>query len=139
MPLKLTVVTPESEYFSGDVDSVVLPGNEGQMEALANHAAMVATLEPGELSYKPTGESTKQYLAVGEGFVEINQVSVTIVTDIAAAETEIDLNSEEEAVARARKALEDTEDLGAEEIAVVRASLAKSLAKIAFKRRHRSS
>lgn len=134
MPLNLTIVTPESEYYSGPVDSVTLPGSKGQMEALPNHAALVTTLEPGELSYRASG-SDNHYIVVGEGFVEINQTGVTVVTDIAASEAEIDLNTEEEAIARAKQALDDAKDLGPEELASVQATLAKSLAKINLKRR----
>ncbi len=136
MPLQLTIVTPEGQHFSGEADSVTLPGAEGQMEALPNHAAMVTTLKPGELSYKVAGREPN-YLAVGEGFVEITQLGITVVTDLAASESEIDENAEEEAISRARKALEDTRDLGPEELAAVRVSLAKSLAKVELKRRRR--
>ena len=65
MPLKLEIVTPEARIFSDDVDTVVLPGYEGEMGVLPAHAPLVTTLKPGELRYTKGGKTTE--MAVGEG------------------------------------------------------------------------
>ena len=44
MPLKLEIVTPEALIFSDEVDTVVLPGYEGEMGVLPAHAPLVTTL-----------------------------------------------------------------------------------------------
>ena len=132
--MKLSIVTPESLIFSGPVESVVLPGSEGQLGVLPKHAPLVTMLQPGELCYRH--ENEEKYLVVGEGFVEVTQDAVIILTDMAAREREIDEQLEEQALARAKKALEDA-DHTPEEEAAVRAIIAKSVAKLQLKRRHR--
>lgn len=130
--MKLSIVTPESLVFAGAVDSVVLPGSEGQLGVLPGHARLVTLLQPGELSYRLGGQD--HYLVVGDGFIEVTQEKVIVLTDLAAKEREIDENLEEQALARAKKALAEA-DHTPEEEAAVRATIAKSTAKLAFKRK----
>ncbi len=104
MPLKLEIVTPEKKMFSDEVDSVVLPGIDGELGVLPNHAPLVTMLKPGELSYTKGGETI--YLAVGEGFVEVLPTSVAVMTDMAVGESEIDEAAVEEALAARQDALE---------------------------------
>jgi F-type H+-transporting ATPase subunit epsilon len=130
--MKLSIVTPESLVFAGTVDSVLIPGSEGQIGVLPKHAPLVTTLQPGEISYRH--EKQDHYLVVGEGFVEITQEKVIVLTDMAAHEREIDEKLEEQALERAKKALADA-DRTPEEEAAVRAAIAKSMAKLQFKRR----
>jgi F-type H+-transporting ATPase subunit epsilon len=131
--MKLSIVTPESLVFAGTVDSVVLPGSEGQLGVLPGHACLVTLLQPGELSYREAGQD--HYLVVGDGFIEVSQQKVIVLTDLAAKEREIDESLEEQALARAKKALAEA-DHTPEEEAAVRATIAKSMAKLAFKRKH---
>ena len=49
MPIQLEIVTPERLAYSDEVDSVQLPGAEGEMGLLPNHAPLLATLGVGEL------------------------------------------------------------------------------------------
>ena len=130
--MKLSIVTPERQVFSGPVESVVLPGAEGQLGILPMHARLVTLLQPGEVCYRH--EAHDHYLVVGEGFVEVTQESVTIMTDMAAEEREIDEDVERAAIERARKALAEA-DHTPEEEAAVRALIAKSVAKLELKRR----
>ena len=130
--MKLSIVIPERSVFSGPVESVVLPGVDGQLGILPMHARLVTLLQPGAVCYRHEGHD--HYLVVGEGFVEVTQESVTIMTDMAAQEREIDEDVEQVAIERARKALAET-DHTPEEEAAVRALIAKSVAKLELKRR----
>ncbi len=130
----LNIVTPEKIFFSDQVESTLVPGIDGELGLLPNHAPLVTVLQPGELRYTHNG--VEHALAVGEGFVEVTQDHVSILTDIAVTHDEIDEDVEQKAIDRAKKALEDS-DHTLEELAAVRASLSKSLAKLDFKRRRR--
>ena len=133
MSFHLDIVTPERKIFSDEVESVVLPGMEGEMGVLAGHAALVSTLQPGELRYVHKGDETE--LAVGEGFVEVTQDRVAVLTDLAVGEAEIDEDAVEKALQRAEDALkEKTTD---EEVAAVQAVIQKSLAQLHLKRKRR--
>ena len=133
--LKLEIVTPENIAYSDDVDSVVLPAVEGEMGVLPMHIPVLTAIKPGELVVSKGGG--KQYLAIGEGFVSVDQTSVKVMTDMALASELIDEGAAEAAVQRAKEAMA-RKDLGSEESAAVQAALEKSLAQLHVKRRRRS-
>ena len=76
-----------------------------------------------------------EFLAVGEGLVEVTGKRVSILTDMAIASDKIDEAKIEEARQRAEARLR--EKISAEEVASVNASLARSLAQLHVKRRRR--
>ena len=86
--LILEIVTPEAKTFSGEVDMVVLPGVEGELGILPMHVPLMTQLLPGEVRILQGGKETD--LVVGTGFVEVSQTHVSILTDMAMADTEID-------------------------------------------------
>ena len=134
--LRLEIVTPEKLAYSDDVDSVVLPAVEGEMGVLPMHIPLMTMIKPGELLVKKGHE--EKVLAVGEGFVTINQTSVRVLTDMAIEWEAIDESAAEAAVKRAQEAVAAKHELGGEESAAVQAALAKSLAQLRVKRRRRS-
>lgn len=130
--LRLEIVTPEAKTYSDDVDSVVIPGIEGELGVLPMHAPLLTQLEPGELRVLKGGKEL--LLAVGEGFVEITSEKVAVLTDMAVKESDIDEAAAEEAVRRAEEAMSG-EKLSNEEYAANNAALLRSLALIKVKRR----
>jgi F-type H+-transporting ATPase subunit epsilon len=135
MPLKVEIVTPEKKVFSDEVDSIVIPGMEGEFKILSAHTPVVTIITPGELSYTKGAETTD--LAIGAGFIETSGDMVSVMVDVALGESEIDENAVEEALKRAEDALADTSE-DDENFAAIQAVIAKSLAQLEFKRRRRS-
>ena len=134
--LHLEIVTPEKLSFQGDVDSVVIPGSEGELGVLPMHIPLMTQIKPGELVISRDGK--RDYLAVGEGFATITQERVNILTDMAIEAQQIDEGAAEAAIERARATLAAKHDMAEEELASVQASLLKSLAQLHVKRRHHS-
>lgn len=132
--LHLEIVTPEARTFSGDAQMVVVPGVEGEIGILPDHMPLMTQINPGEL--RITTAEGDQYLAVGSGFLEVLPDRVSVMTDMAVAEGEIDEKAAEEAVARAQKEIAE-KALAGEELAFVQSSLLKSLAQLHVKRRSR--
>ena len=132
--LLLEIVTPEAKTFSEEVDMVVLPGVEGELGILPLHVPLMTRLLPGEVRILQGGKETD--LVVGTGFVEVSQTHVSILTDMAMADTEIDEAAAEEAVKRAEARVRD-KDLNSEEVSEIEGSIARSLAQLKFKRRRR--
>lgn len=130
--LNLEIVTPEQKTYADEVDSVVIPGVEGELGVLPQHVPLMTQLLPGELRVMKGGEELR--LAVGEGFVEITADKVAVLTDMAVKESDIDESAAEDAVRRAEEAMKDNK-LGDEEYATVKAALQKSLALVRVKRR----
>ncbi|WP_018290656.1 ATP synthase F1 subunit epsilon [Verrucomicrobium sp. 3C] len=132
--LQVHIVTPEGVRFAQDADMVTLPGVEGEMGVFPNHEPLITRIVPGELVLQ-TGEERK-VLAVGEGFARISAERVVLLSDMALYEEEIEEAKVAEAVERAQQALRQKE-LGEEEQAATAALLARSLAQLKVKRRHR--
>ena len=131
--LQLEIVTPDATVYSEPVEMVTLPAVEGQMGVLPQHVRLMTQMVPGELIVRKDGH--EDYLAVGEGLVEVTNDHVSIVTNMAIALESIDETAAEEA--RQRAAARLREKLSSEEVASVNAALARSLAQLHVKRRHR--
>ena len=132
--LKLEIVTPEGVTYSEDVEMVTLPGSEGEMGIYPNHVALMTQVAAGEVYARRNGKD--EFLAVGEGFVEITGERVAILTDMAIKAENIDEVKAEEARKRAEARL--AEKLDDEESVLVTAALAHSLAQLKVKRRTHS-
>jgi F-type H+-transporting ATPase subunit epsilon len=129
--LRLEIVTPDAIVYAEDVEMVTLPSVEGELGILPQHVSLMTQLVPGEMIVRRGGHD--EFLAVGEGLVEVTGKRVSILTDMAVAADKIDEAKAEEARQRAEARLR--EKVSAEEIATVNASLARSLAQLQVKRR----
>jgi F-type H+-transporting ATPase subunit epsilon len=81
MPQKLhfSLVSPERELFSGDVDQVDAPGSEGDFGVLAGHAPFMTTLKEGRVHVHDDGE-VKVYEVHG-GFADVTPQGLTILAE----------------------------------------------------------
>ena len=129
--LKLEIVTPEAQTYSGDVEMVTLPGTEGEMGVYPHHVPLMTQLAAGEIIVRKDGQDS--FFAVGGGFVEVTGDHVAILTDMAIKADDIDEAKAEEARRRAEARLAEKLDDG--ENAIVSAALANALAQIHVKRR----
>ena len=99
--LSLEVVTPDRGILKEQVDEVVLPGSEGSFGVLPGHAALLATLQVGEMWYRKGQEI--HYLAIAFGFVEVLPDRVTVLAQIAEKAEDIDPARAEAAKVRAEE------------------------------------
>lgn len=77
--LRLRIYTPERELFDDVVREVTAPGAYGQIGILPDHAALVTTLESGEIAYKQDGRTGR--FQIGGGFAEVRDNVVTVLAD----------------------------------------------------------
>ena len=135
MAILLEIVTPERLAYSDEVDSVVLPGSEGEMGVLPHHAPLVSTLGVGELRIRKGG-SEESFAIVG-GFVQVRPDRVVVMAETADMASEIDLEKAQEARREAERALESGYHEAAD-LAAARAALQQALLRIRVaERRHR--
>lgn len=61
--MNIKILTPESVIFEGEVDSVLLPGKNGEFHIMKNHAAVVSSLEGGKIKLftDAIGEEYQKY------------------------------------------------------------------------------
>jgi F-type H+-transporting ATPase subunit epsilon len=135
MPLRLEIVTPERLAFEDDVDSVQVPGSEGELGILPNHAPLVSMLGIGELRIRKGG--SEELFAIAGGFVQVRPDKVVVMAETADMASEIDLVRAQEARREAERALETGYHEGAD-LATARAALQQALLRIRVaERRHR--
>jgi len=129
--IKLEIATPEAMVYSADVEMVTLPAVQGQIGIYPQHVRLMTQMVPGEMIVRTSGHD--EFMAVGEGLVEVTNARISIATNMAIAADKIDEASAEEARQRAADRLR--EKLSSEEVASVNASLARALAQLRVKRR----
>ncbi|MDO9527850.1 MAG: F0F1 ATP synthase subunit epsilon [Syntrophales bacterium] len=86
--LLLEIVTPEKMAFSDDVSDVTIPGSEGEFGVLVGHAALLSTVNFGELQY--TKDNKKTHYAVNTGYAEVTSHKVTVLVESAERANMID-------------------------------------------------
>ena len=135
MPLLLEIVTPEKLAYQDEVDSVQLPGSEGELGVLPHHAPLVSTLGAGELRLRKGG--TEESFAIVGGFLQVLPDKVVVMAETADMASEIDLEKAQEARRQAEQALEGGYVEGAD-LSAARAALQAALIRIRVaERRHR--
>jgi F-type H+-transporting ATPase subunit epsilon len=131
--LKLDIVTAERVVYSGDVDIIIAPGQEGQLGILPHHAPLMTILQAGELVVRREGR--EDTLAISGGFLEVRPDRVIILADSAEKAEEIDVDRAEAARKRAEERLREGKATGLDELradaalrrAVARLSVAEKM------------
>ena len=136
MALHLEIVTPERLAYSDEVDSVQLPGSEGELGVLPHHAPLVSMLGVGELKIRKGG--AEESFAIVGGFLQVRPDRVVVMAETADMASEIDLERAQEARREAERALEGVAQADAVDLAAARAQLQQALLRIRVaERRHR--
>ena len=134
MPLTLQIITPERIVFlEEDVESVTLPGIEGELTVLPQHAPLMTALQPGPLLFRKAGQEID--VALSGGFLEVRDDRVVVLADTAERSDEIDAARAEEARQRAAAALATRE--GEIDIAAAIAALGRAQARLRVIERRR--
>ena len=115
---KLQVVTPDKEFYAGEVSMVELTPTEGQIGVYASHIPLTAMLVPCIVNIKNNGEV--KHAAIHDGFIEILKDKVVVLSESCEWPEEIDEKRAQEAKGRAEKRLSG----GGAELDVARAELA---------------
>jgi F-type H+-transporting ATPase subunit epsilon len=97
---QLEIVTPEKKVVETRAEAVQIPGKNGYLGILPDHAPLITELSVGEITYREN--SREQRLAVAWGFAEVLPDKVTILAETVERPSEIN-------VERARKAKERAE------------------------------
>ena len=99
------LVSPEKHLFSGEVESVVAPGADGQFTVLKDHAPVMTTLKPGVVTV--SGEGKVEKLFVRGGFADVNAAGFTILAEQAIPLAELDAAKVDADIKNAREDLAD--------------------------------
>lgn len=99
------LVSPAKKLASTEAEAVTVPGMEGDLTAMANHAPFLTTLRPGFVVVR-NGTSEDKYLVTG-GFAEISDNTVSVLAEAAVEVGEVTQDYLEAQIAEAEKAHED--------------------------------
>ena len=80
MSFEIEIITQNGLEFNGDVDSVTLPGKDGYITVLQNHASLVSTLKSGKLITRSIKEKEK-IIEITGGFSEIKNNKLIVLID----------------------------------------------------------
>ncbi len=109
--LQLSIVTPEKLVVNENVDQVNVPGIEGDLGILYDHASILTTMRPGQLSYESDGEKGREtiHMVVSGGYLEVTDNRVIVLAETAEFLDQIDKERARIALARAEEALSGTD------------------------------
>ncbi|WAC08632.1 MAG: F0F1 ATP synthase subunit epsilon [Thermodesulfobacteriota bacterium] len=103
--IHLDILTPEKTVFSDSIEAVTAPGTLGEFGVLPGHAALVTTLEIGEVVIKK--DNREYWVAISGGFAEVGNDKVTILAEAAEPAQEIDIKRAEAAKIQAEEKLKN--------------------------------
>jgi F-type H+-transporting ATPase subunit epsilon len=103
MSIQCEIVSQDRQVFSGEADMVIVPGVQGEMGILPNHAPLLSTLKLGILRVRYQGQ--EQVFAIAGGVIEVQPDIVTVMADAAENVLEIDVSRAEAAKRRAEEIL----------------------------------
>jgi F-type H+-transporting ATPase subunit epsilon len=107
--LQFDLVSPERLLMSSTVQQVVVPGSEGEMTVLVNHAPVMTTLKPGLLIITGDDGQTEEIFVRG-GFADINAGGLTILAEMAVPMGELTSEALAEEIRLAEEELQEAGD-----------------------------
>ena len=96
------LVSPDKQMFSGQAESVLVPGSEGDFVVLKDHAPVMAALKPGVIAIEDAAGKHKRIFVRG-GFADVSPAGLIVLAETALPEGELD-------AARLDQEIRDTEE-----------------------------
>ncbi len=125
--IKLEIVSAEEELFSDEVEMVFAPAEMGEVGITPKHTPLVTRLKPGDVRAQISETETKTFFISG-GLLEIQPNVVTVLSDTAIRETDLDEERAKQAQESAKQAMANTDsDI---DLAKAKAELAQAAAQL---------
>jgi len=124
VPIRCEIVSQDRMVFEGEVDIVVLPGSDGEMGILPNHAPVLSTLNMGVVKVRQADEEF--VFTVTGGVAEVQPEIVTVLADAAEHIDEIDISRAEAAKQRAEDMLAEGPPADIDAYMAIEAALRRS-------------
>lgn len=79
--MQLTIISPEKDIYKGEVTSVVVPGIDGSLGILSNHAPLVSALAKGTVVVRAEQNNEEKAFDVNGGIIEVLNNKIVILAD----------------------------------------------------------
>jgi F-type H+-transporting ATPase subunit epsilon len=103
------LVSPERQLVAGDLAEAIIPGQEGDLAALPNHALLIAQLRPGILTTRDPGGMEKQFFLRG-GFADVGPSETVVIAEYAIPLEDFSPDMLTDEIAQAQQAFDDAHD-----------------------------
>jgi F-type H+-transporting ATPase subunit epsilon len=107
--MNFDLVSPERSLASFSATEVQIPGSEGDMTAMLNHAPILTTLRPGVLSVN-SSSGVNEYVVTG-GFAEVTSEGVTVIAERAMVKADVTQEDMDVIVSTAKAALDGANEI----------------------------
>lgn len=78
--MHLEIITPDKKLFEGEATAASFPGSNGAFQVLNNHAAIISSLEKGELKVK-TDAGNEESFVIDGGVVEVLDNKIVVLAE----------------------------------------------------------
>lgn len=136
MPIRCEIVSQDRMVFEGDADMVLVPGSQGEMGILPNHAPLLSTLKFGVLRVRI--KDREEVFTVAGGVVEVQPDLITVMADAAENVNEIDISRAEAARRRAEELLKQGPPADSDAYVKIEAALRRSNLRLDAVKRYRA-
>jgi F-type H+-transporting ATPase subunit epsilon len=108
--IHLEIVTPDKNFYEGDVQMFVIETTEGEIGVLCEHEPLVTPVSIGHIWINTGDDVVMKNASCSKGFLTINDNIATVVVNSAEWQEEIDVGRAEEAKNRAKELLDSKND-----------------------------
>ena len=105
--MRLDIVSAEEELFSAEVQMVYAPAEMGEAGITPKHTPLLTKLKAGDVRAQISDSETKIFFISG-GILEIQPNAVTILSDTAIRESDLDEDRAKKSELAAKKAMENS-------------------------------
>lgn len=78
--MNIEIITPSSRIWSGEIESVRVPGKKGSFQVLKDHAPIISTLEAGPVIIRDEQGTVKNFGITG-GVIEVKKNKIILLAD----------------------------------------------------------
>ncbi|MFF0310140.1 F0F1 ATP synthase subunit epsilon [Streptosporangium sp. NPDC004379] len=107
--LRVGVVSPERELWSGEADMVIAKTIEGEIGIMPRHAPVIGVLVEGGVLRIKRGDDTDLVAAVHGGFISVAGDEVSILAETSELGSEVDVDRARDALQRAQASIDANE------------------------------
>lgn len=108
LTLDLKIITPRKIVYQNNVNSITVPGDDGEITILPKHTNLFSLLKEGIIKIKINND--EEYFAIGEGYLETDGQQAIILVSKAYGQDQIDKELTEKAIEEAKKILTQSKD-----------------------------
>lgn len=135
--MNLKVITPEKVFFDGPINEIIVPTPSGEIAILPGHINLLTQVADGEVTIKSS--SKEQYLAVTNGFLQVQKDEVSLISDFAIRSDEIDAKKAQDAQKSAQDRMQNTKDITEQDMALAQAEMRRAILQLKVIQRRRPS